>query len=94
MPDDRRLIEDYLRIRCSSAEASREKSIWKADLSTLDMWWVRQRFVAWAAAVCGSLVPASRFVLGRVSTQTQPALSPPRAFDVDCFPRGRSHDIG
>ena len=37
MPDDRRLIEDYLPIEEISAESSREKSIRKGHISTLHL---------------------------------------------------------
>jgi hypothetical protein len=62
MPDDRRLIEDYLPIVVISAEASREKSVRKGHISTLHQWWARRPLVACRAAVYGALVPASRFV--------------------------------
>jgi len=62
MPDDRRLIEDYLPIQAISAEASREKSVRKGHISTLHLWWARRPLVACRAAVYGALVPASRFV--------------------------------
>ncbi|MBI3271457.1 MAG: DUF1156 domain-containing protein [Planctomycetes bacterium] len=61
MPDDRRLIEDYLPIQAISAEASREKSIRKGHISTLHLWWARRPLVACRAAVYGTLVPTSRF---------------------------------
>lgn len=60
-PDDRRLIEDYLPIKEISAEAAREKSVRKGDISTLHLWWARRSPVACWAAVYGALVPASRF---------------------------------
>lgn len=62
MSDDRRLIEDFLPIQAISAEASREKSIRKGNISTLHLWWARRPLVACRAAVYGALVPASRFV--------------------------------
>jgi putative DNA methylase len=62
MPDDKRLIEDYLPIVAISAEASREKSVRKGHISTLHLWWARRPLVACRAAVYGALVPASRFV--------------------------------
>ncbi|MFL6208743.1 MAG: DUF1156 domain-containing protein [Pyrinomonadaceae bacterium] len=62
MPEDRRLIEDYLPIQAISAEASREKSVRKGHISTLHLWWARRPLVACRAAVYGALVPASRFV--------------------------------
>jgi putative DNA methylase len=42
MTDDKRLIEDYLPIEATSAEASREKSLRKGHISTLHLWWARQ----------------------------------------------------
>jgi adenine-specific DNA methylase len=62
MPQDVRVIEDYLPIEAISAEASREKSIRKGHISTLHLWWARRPLVACRAAVYGALVPASRFV--------------------------------
>ena len=62
MPEDRRLIEDYLPIAAISAEASREKSVRKGHISTLHLWWARRPLVACRAAVYGALVPASQFV--------------------------------
>lgn len=61
MPDDKRLIEDYLPIQAISKEASREKSVRKGHISTLHLWWARRPLVACRAAVYGALVPASRF---------------------------------
>src|SRR3954465_7152600 len=61
MPDDKRLIEDYLPIEAISAEASREKSVRKGHISTLHLWWARRPLVACRAAVYGALVPAARF---------------------------------
>ena len=61
MPDDRRLIEDYLPIEAISAEASREKSVRKGHISTLHLWWARRPLVACRAAVYGALVSTSRF---------------------------------
>jgi len=61
MPDDRRLIEDYLPIEAISAEASREKSVRKGHISTLHLWWARRPLVACRAAVYGALVPLHRF---------------------------------
>jgi len=61
MPDDKRLIEDYLPIEAISAEASREKSVRKGHISTLHLWWARRPLVACRAAVYGALVPANRF---------------------------------
>jgi len=62
MPDDFRLIEDYLPIEAISAEASREKSVRKGHISTLHLWWARRPLVACRAAVYGALVPADRWV--------------------------------
>jgi len=62
LPNDRRLIEDYLPIQAISAEASREKSVRKGHISTLHLWWARRPLVACRAAVYGALVPASRFI--------------------------------
>jgi putative DNA methylase len=47
---DKRLIEDYLPIDTMSAEASREKSVRKGDISTLHLWWARRPLVACQAA--------------------------------------------
>jgi len=41
MAEDKRLIEDYLSIVDTSAEASREKSVRKGHISTLHLWWAR-----------------------------------------------------
>jgi len=62
MPNDLRLIEDYLPIEAISAEASREKSVRKGHISTLHLWWARRPLVACRAAVYGALVPADRWV--------------------------------
>jgi putative DNA methylase len=62
MPDDLRLIEDYLPIEAISKEASREKSVRKGHISTLHLWWARRPLVACRAAVYGALVPADRWV--------------------------------
>ncbi len=62
MTSDKRLIEDFLPIQAISAEASREKSVRKGHISTLHLWWARRPLVACRAAVCGALVPASRFI--------------------------------
>src|SRR5436190_23385204 len=62
MPDDTRLIEDYLPIEAISKEASREKSVRKGHISTLHLWWARRPLVACRAAVYGALVPADRWV--------------------------------
>ncbi|MEQ8789879.1 MAG: DUF1156 domain-containing protein [Pirellulaceae bacterium] len=62
MPDDLRLIEDYLPIEAISAEASREKSVRKGHISTLHLWWARRPLVACRAAVYGALVSADRWV--------------------------------
>ena len=58
MPDDLRLIEDYIPIEAISKEARREKSIRKGHISTLHLWWARRPLVASRAAVYGALVPA------------------------------------
>jgi putative DNA methylase len=60
MPDDTRLIEDYIPIEAISAEARREKSIRKGHISTLHLWWARRPLVAARAAVYGALVPAPK----------------------------------
>jgi len=60
MPDDTRLIEDYIPIEAISAEARREKSIRKGHISTLHLWWARRPLVAARAAVYGVLVPAPK----------------------------------
>ena len=60
MPDDIRLIEDYIPIEDISAEARREKSIRKGHISTLHLWWARRPLVAARAAVYGALVPAPK----------------------------------
>jgi putative DNA methylase len=62
MPDDLRLIEDYLPIAAISAEASREKYVSNGQISTLHLWWARRPLVACRAAVYGALVPADRWV--------------------------------
>lgn len=62
MPDDKRLIEDFLPIQAISKEASREKSVRKGHISTLHLWWARRPLVACRAAVYGALVPAARFI--------------------------------
>ena len=58
MPEERRLIEDYLPIEEISAEASREKSPRKGHISTLHLWWARRPLVACRAALYGALMPA------------------------------------
>ncbi|MDP3185075.1 MAG: DUF1156 domain-containing protein, partial [Anaerolineales bacterium] len=60
MPNDTRLIEDYIPIEDISAEARREKSIRKGHISTLHLWWARRPLVAARAAVYGVLVPAPK----------------------------------
>ena len=45
MPNDTRLIEDYIPIEDISAEARREKSIRKGHISTLHLWWARRPLV-------------------------------------------------
>lgn len=55
------LIEDYMPITAVGAEASREKSLWRAHPFTSHLWWARRPLVACRAAVYGALVPASRF---------------------------------
>ena len=55
MPDDTRLIEDYIPIEAISAEARREKSIRKGHISTLHLWWARRPLVAANAAVTTGL---------------------------------------
>src|SRR5882672_10753093 len=74
MPDDRRLIEDYLPIQAISAEASREKSLRDGHISTLHLWWARRPLVACRAAVYAALVPASRFVPNAGSDETKKSL--------------------
>ena len=74
MPDDKRLIEDYLPIVAISAEASREKSVRKGHISTLHLWWARRPLVACRAAVYGALVPASRFVPNNGSDEKKKSL--------------------
>ncbi len=65
LSDDRRPIEDFLPIQAVSKEASREKSIRKGHISTLQLWWARRpRVACWAAVfrlACGS----SRLASGR-----------------------------
>ena len=58
MPNDQRLIEDYIPIEAISTEARREKSIRKGHISTLHLWWARRPLVAARAAVYGALVAA------------------------------------
>src|SRR3989442_12851130 len=74
MPDDRRLIEDYLPIEKISAEASREKSVRKGHISTLHLWWARRPLVACRASVYGALVPASHFVPSEASDDKKQSL--------------------
>ncbi len=54
---DRRLIEHYLPIEAISAEARREKSVWKGHISTLHLWWARRPLVAADPRLSGSSVP-------------------------------------
>jgi len=61
MPDDTRLIEDYLPIGDISIEASGEPRT-KGHISTLHIWRARRPLVACRAAVYGALVPKSQFV--------------------------------
>ena len=61
MPDDKRLIEDYLPIEAVSVAASGEPRT-KGHISTLHVWRARRPLVACRAAVYGALVPASHFV--------------------------------
>src|SRR5947209_17344864 len=61
MPEDKRLIEDYLPIQAISVEGAREKSVRKGHISTLHLWWARRPLVAARAAVYGSLVPSTTF---------------------------------
>ncbi len=65
MPNDQRLIEDYIPIEAISEEARREKSIRKGHISTLHLWWARRPLVAARAAVYGALVPAPTDKKGR-----------------------------
>jgi len=58
VPNDRRLIEDYIPIRQISAEASREKHLRHGHISTLHVWWSRKPLTASRAAVYAALVPA------------------------------------
>src|ERR1017187_3930445 len=74
MPQDVRVIEDYLPIEKISAEASREKSPRKGHISTLHLWWARRPLVACRAAVYGALVPASRFVPNGASDEKKKSL--------------------
>jgi Protein of unknown function (DUF1156) len=57
MTDDRRLIEDYLPIEAISAEASREKSVRKGHISTLQLCGLG---VPWSLAVPPSTEPWCR----------------------------------
>jgi len=67
--NDRRLIEDYIPIETTSAEARREKSICQGHITALHLWWARRPLVACRAAVYGTLVPvpedreAAQFVI-------------------------------
>jgi len=65
MPEDKRLIEDFLPIRKISKESAREKSIRHGHISTLHLWWARRPLVACRAAVYASLVPAPKQKNGR-----------------------------
>ncbi|MBN1458567.1 MAG: DUF1156 domain-containing protein, partial [Armatimonadetes bacterium] len=60
VPDDRRLIEDYLPIVKIGEAASGEPRT-KGHISTLHVWRARRPLVACRAAVYGALVPASQF---------------------------------
>ena len=46
MPDDTRLIEDYIPIEEIFAEVRLEKSTRKGHISTLHLWWARRPLVA------------------------------------------------
>src|SRR5947209_5293934 len=70
MPEDKRLIEDYLPIQAISVEGAREKNVRKGHISTLHLWWARRPLVASRAAVYGALVPASRFVPEAADAET------------------------
>jgi len=72
MPDDMRVIEDFIPIRQISAEASREKSLRKGHISTLHPWWARRPLVACRAAVYGALVPLQRWLVD-VNLKNPPA---------------------
>jgi len=65
MPEDKRLIEDFLPIRKISKESAREKSIRHGHISTLHLWWARRPLVACRAAVYASLVSAPKQKNGR-----------------------------
>jgi len=58
LPNNRRLIEDFLPIQELSQEARREKAIRHGHISTLHVWWARRPLVVSRAAVFGALVPA------------------------------------
>jgi len=60
MPDDRRLIEDYLPIVAIGEAASSEPRS-KGHISTLHVWRARRPLTACRAAVYGALVPADQF---------------------------------
>jgi putative DNA methylase len=59
MPEDRRLIEDYLRILVIGSEVPLEKSVRKGRISTLHLWRAWRPLVACRAAVCVPFAPMS-----------------------------------
>ena len=73
MPDDKRLIEDYLPIVAICAEAAGEIGP-KGHISTLHLWWARGHWWLARAAVYGALVPASRFVPNAGSDEKKKSL--------------------
>jgi putative DNA methylase len=59
---ERRLIEDFLPLRCIGQEAGREKNAGRSyHPSTLHWWWARRPLAAARAAVLATLVPTSAF---------------------------------
>lgn len=74
MTDDKRLIEDYLPIAAISAEATREKSARKGNISTLHLWWARRPLAGCRSIVYGTLVPTSRFIPNGASIEKRKSL--------------------
>lgn len=72
--NDNRLIEDYLPITAISAEATREKSARKGNVSTLHLWWARRPLAGCRSIVYGTLAPASRFIPNGASTEKKKSL--------------------
>ncbi len=81
MPDDTRLIEEYLPIGKISERAASEPRT-KGHISTLHVWRARRPLVACRAAVYGSLVPAERFVPAAASEKNAQSLGRANASKV------------